>query len=340
MNRFTSIFIQSRGALPWAIVILVLLEVALYTPAFWNLPAVQETRTGERVFTAASLRSPEPVIISLGSSRLQNSIVPSVIENKMGLKNGSVVNLSFDAATPQDHLHLYESQREYFLNAEMLLLEVGEFHYNWSAIANEGAGNMRFRRLASFSERMSTPHIDNKIDYTLGNFIRIWDTRFVIRDILSSTIRGGFRFEERPIDVDHNGQIGVTQSNLTRVFEANDVNQLGAFGFRNFEISEYQVNAITELVDLARADGLRVILISPPINDGFRELVAENYASFDRQWRERITSEIDQEIIEVEIFDSRCDDWRDCFYDYGHTNALGAESYSLAMADYLPAQLD
>ncbi|NQW21524.1 MAG: hypothetical protein HQ477_12530 [Chloroflexi bacterium] len=340
MRIFTKIFIQPNRALPWAIVLLLLLEVALYTPAFWNLPAVQESRTGERVFDAANQRSSEPAVIAIGSSRFQKSIVPLVIEKELRLNKGSVANLAFDAATPQDYLHLYKSQRDYFSSADLLLIEVGEFHYNWSAIADEAAGNIRFRRLASLTDRMSTPNVNDKIDYTLGSFIRIWDKRFVIRDILSSTIRDGIRLTVRPIEVDANGKVGLIGSDLIRVFETQEINQLRAFGFRNFEISEYQINAMIQLVNLAKSDDLNVILMSPPINEGFRKLVAENYASYDREWRDRIKAEFGQEIIEVEIVDSRCSDWRECFYDYGHTNAVGAESYSLALAGYLSTQIN
>jgi len=324
-----------NSALVWAVVILLSVEIALRLPAFDQLPAVRETRSGERVFTAASQRSFAPKIVTLGSSRFQNSIIPEVLENQLGLAKGDVSNLSFDAATPQDYLNLYSAEREYFSKIDLLLLEVGEFHYNLSAISDEAAGNMRFRRLADFKERLNTPSTSNKIDYGLGYFIRIWDSRFVIRDILTSAVRGRFFFEERPINASPNGRIGLNSVQSSSEFEPQETNQLRKFGFRNFEISEYQLGAMTKVLQLAESDNVTVVLMSPPLNEGFNNLVADNFADYDKIWRDRIQQETGMRIVSVEIVDDVCADWRKCFYDYAHTNLAGANGFSSALADYL-----
>ena len=42
-------------------------------------------------------------------------------------------------------------------------------------------------------------------------------------------------------------------------------------------------------------------------------------------------------IISIERSQSVCLNWLDCYRDYGHMNPIGAESFSLAIADYLTA---
>jgi len=323
------------SALTWAVMILLLVEIVLRLPVSEQIPAVRGTRSGERVFTAASQRSPAPKILALGSSRYQNSIVPEVIENQLGLGRGDVSNLSFDAATPQDYLHLYSTERQFFSKVELLLLEVGEFHYNWSAISDEAAGNMRFRRLADLNERLNTPSFGDKVDYGLGYFVRIWDSRFVIRDILTSAVRRRIFFDESPMNASSNGRIGLNSIQASSVFEPQGSDQLRKFGFRNFEISEYQLGAMTKLLQLAKADNVTVILMSPPHNEGFKKLVADNFAQYDQDWRDSIQNETGMQLVNIEIVDPICADWRKCFYDYGHTNLAGANGFSVALASYL-----
>jgi hypothetical protein len=102
-----------------------------------------DDRYPERVFKAANQRSPNPTIVIFGSSRFQNVVIPEIVENELSLNTGDVANLSFSTATPQDFLHLYKSEREYFSGIDLIVYEVGEFQYNWSAIADEASGNMR-----------------------------------------------------------------------------------------------------------------------------------------------------------------------------------------------------
>jgi hypothetical protein len=333
--KFWESKIKLDSALPWAVAVLILIELVLRLPGFGQLSAVRETKSGEHVFEAASNRSPDPSIVALGSSRFQNSIIPEVVEERLNIGTGGVSNLSFDAATPQDYLHLYSTERSFFSGVDLLLVEVGEFQFNWSAIADEAAGNMRLRRLAGLDERLNTPSIENKIDYTLGYFVRIWDSRFIIRDMLSTTIRSGFNYSHRSLSIRSNGQIGLTNALSVSEFNPKDTNQLGAFGFRNFEISEYQLNAVARLLQIAEDDGVSVILMSPPLNAEFNDLVAQNYADYDQEWRNRVTEQTGRQIQLIEMTNPGCVNWQKCFYDFGHTNSIGANSFSAALAEYL-----
>jgi hypothetical protein len=335
MSRLKEQLNLKKSALPWALGILIVIELALHLPGFWELPAVREARTGERVFEAAKDRSASPKILVFGSSRFQNAVIPEVIEQELGLAAGSVSNLAFSGATPQDVLHLYKTEHEYFSKAELLVYEVGEFQYNWSAIADEPAGNIRYRKLADLETRLKSPGLTNKMDYGLGYWIRTWDLRFVLRDMLSSAVRGNLAFTESRLVAESNGQVGVRSNGQADEYIATSPDQLNAFGYRNFEISDYQLDAMAELLDLARADGLSLVINTPPLNDGFNEIVERNYASFDELWRASVTEKSNISIASLELTSPECEDWKNCFADIGHVNQFGASDFSIALAKYL-----
>jgi hypothetical protein len=335
MSRSSINRILFKSAIPWAVGMLIFLELVLHTSSFWQLPIVRETRRSERVFEVASERSPDPKIVVLGSSRLQNAIIPEVLESELGLVSGDVSNLSFSAATPQDFLHLYKSQREYFSNIDLLVYEVGEFQYNWSAISEEAAGNMRYRRLADLNTKLNSPGLENKLDYGLGSAIRLWDTRFVAREVLASIVSGGFSLSERQMTVDNGGRVGINSVQALSEYESESTNQLAAFGYRNFEISEYQLDAMAELIYLAHQDGISIVMPSAPLNAGFEAIVENNYAEYDQMWRTSVVEKSGIPIAIVNLTDSDCSDWKKCYWDIGHVNSIGANNFSVALADYL-----
>jgi hypothetical protein len=324
-----------KSALPWALGVLIILELFLHTSVLWQLPVVREIRNSERIFEAARERSPNPVIVILGSSRLQNAVIPEVMETELGLRSGDVANLSFPATTPQDFLHLYKSEREYLSNVDLMVYEVGEFQYNWSAIADETAGNMSYRKLSDLSTRLKSPGFKNKVDYGLGFFVQIWDARFVVREVMSSVVYGSFSFTEIPITVEPGGRVGIDQDLAISEYDPESSDQLAAFGYRNFEISEYQLDAMAELLKLARQDGISIVMIPAPFNVGFEAIVENNYAEYNQMWRSRVAERSGTPIAKVNLTAPDCSDWKKCYWDIGHVNSIGANNFSVALAEYL-----
>jgi hypothetical protein len=113
------------------------------------------------------------------------------------------------------------------------------------------------------------------------------------------------------------------------------VDQIKTFGYKNFEISEYQLGAMVELVNLARADGISIVMPSAPLNPLVGQIVKDHYASFDELWRFNVAKRSGITIAKIELGAPECDVWQKSFWDVSHVNTAGANSFSVALAVYL-----
>jgi hypothetical protein len=269
----------------------------------------------------------------IGSSRFQNAINPHDIEVVLNLEQGDIVNLGCPAATPQDWARIYSEERDYFAELDTLVIETGSRSFNWTLVTDTAGPNLRFRRYSSFSERLNVPN-GNRADFLLGFSSKLFDFRNITRFVIDRAMRGDFSHSTETIVFDDTGQIGKTTGEFPGSVE------LGAYvpaDYRDFNISDFQLNKLVQLLNMTKDDGVQVILVEAPMNTHFKEIIEERYHNEDQRWRTRVTVLTGMEIVELTNYESSCTTWQTCFYDYEHLNAVGAHGYSIALANLLGA---
>ena len=313
----------------------VAVELFMHMPGFWEYELLSREYDYKRTFEASSASAPgiAPVIAAVGSSRTQYAMIPTSIEERLDLQRGQVTNLGFSAGTPQDYVNLYAKYPSAFDNLDVLLVEVGAYSYNWTVLIS-GERNDRFRRYSSLSDRLAVPGISKKIDYAAGAVLRSWDARALLRVVLK---RVGSLQEPIRLTSDSRGQIDVLDLSERGADPQDASAQPHEWDFLDYKFSEYQLEKIVKFVRTAQNAGVSVVLIEPPLSPLFVDEVNEHYSTEDNMWRNRVSEAVGLPIISIDRSKSMCSDWRDCYYDYGHMNPIGAESFSLAIADYLTA---
>lgn len=319
----------------WMLGTVVVVELLMHMPGFWEFELLSREYDYKRTFEASISSEPKvaPVIAAVGSSRTQYAIIPASIENRLGLQRGQVTNLGFSAGTPQDYVNLYEKYPSAFENLDVLLVEVGAYSYNWTVLIS-GERNDRFRRYSSLSDRFAVPDISKKIDYAAGVVLRSWDARALLRVVLK---RIGSLQDPIKVTSNSGGQIDVQDLSERGADPQEAIEQPHKWDFLDYKFSEYQLEKIIKFVRTAQNSGVSVILVEPPLSPFFVDEVDEHYSTEDKMWRNRVSESVGLPIISIERSQSVCSDWRDCYFDYGHMNPIGAESFSLAIADYLTA---
>jgi len=289
------------------------------------------------VVDAASEISPSPRIAAMGSSRFQWGIVPSTIEAQLNLRQGDAANLGYQAATPQDFLKMYQARRSYFSNLDLLIVEVAAYHYNWNVIIDDGHVDQRFRYIAKLDDRVKIPGMENKIDYTIGYFSKFWDARNRFNSALHQRIDGVFDLAsvETPVSVESNGELDIEPASSWTTDISGVRAIVHGYEFNNFKFSEYQLEAMTTLIKLAESDGVTVILMEPRLSPLFDMEVAASYAAEDRLWRDRIENTTNLKINNLEHSNPICLEWEKCYYDYGHMNPIGADSFTTSLSVFL-----
>ena len=306
-------------------------ELFLHLPNAWAIDQLSEASRFDRVFDSASSRSPSPRVAAFGSSRFQYGFVPAAIEEQLGWDQGSVSNLAFRAGTPQDFVNMYLEHRDQLQNLETLVVEIGAYSFNWTVIVDEDFGDLRFRRWAGIQERFEAPGVVNKIDYLFGYALRTWDARAVIRLTLTEAAFGDF---DDSLPITRNGRINIFVPAQQGPEDATERPHI--WDFRDFKFSEYQLRALSKLLDLAESDGTSVILVETPRSPSFDAEVEASYASEDGLWRERVESATGLQIVRLAHSDSLCAaDWYKCAYDHAHMNPVGANSISSSVAQLL-----
>jgi hypothetical protein len=322
-----------RRASLWMLAFLIVIELLLHGIDLWELDRASPASDFDRVLDAVVSRSQSPKIVVFGSSRFQYAVNPKTLEDELELDGGEVANLAYLSGTAQDYLNIYLAEREFFSSAKTLVVEVGAYSYNWNLIDDEMQGNARFRRMADLSDRSNVPGIDRKIDYLAGYFLRTWDSRHVLEPTIWSMAGGDFDQwgSRHSVSVDSAGQINTRFP--PKLEQGADLPH--EWDFRKFKFSEYQLGKLVELVRIAKADGASVLLMESPLNESFVQEVAAHYAVEDRYWREQVQDATGLQIVSLGHSDTGCSEWYRCYYDYGHMTPIGANSFSISLANLL-----
>ncbi len=268
----------------------------------------------------------DPAVIIMGSSRVQGAAGPRILEQALDLPNGSVLNLAMTSGRPFDALMLYERNRDKLSKARVLVFEVAEFQFNGGFSPSE-----RERRFATLDQRLSLYDSRNTLDMTVGWVWRTYDAQGPLRRLLKSAVSPPIT----ELKITEDGCVDWRTETLERGPLDYDVAPEVKSMYHRFSLSQARVDNLRRLIELAQADGLKVILIQTPVRDTFVDLVnashAEQYASYvqatdnltpglpvQRWWR----------ASELGIAPTD-------YYDYGHLTRSGTRIFTLALADRL-----
>src|SRR5436309_838386 len=113
--------------------VLLILEIGVrLIPDEALIPA--KSRQGEIVFMERELlpRVREPKVVLLGSSRIRRAVVPKLLDEKLGLPANSTLNCGLASGRVFEAKHLYDRNIDKLGKAELVILNVDEWHLSQS----------------------------------------------------------------------------------------------------------------------------------------------------------------------------------------------------------------
>jgi hypothetical protein len=274
--------------------------------------------------------SEPPTVLLMGSSRVRDAVAPRQLEQALGLPRGGVMNLGVTRGTPYDARLLYERNRAKLSKAKVLVVGVEDWSFNASVSPNE-----RFRRFASLDERASTFDKDWTLSLLAGYVWRTYDAQGPLRRLLKSALTG----REATLPISDDGRVVWRKEELEEGPAQYDVTPDVTRSLEDYATTEGLKAPLVELIALARADGLDVVVVQMPLRDAYVEQAQRRYPDALRQYAEVLGSLGPG--VAVWRYDRASslgiqERW---FYDYGHMTTRGAEVMTRALGERLKAQL-
>ncbi len=179
--------------------------------------------------------------------------------------------------------------------------------------------NERDRRFAPLGERLSGYRLKHTIDLVAGWAWRTFDARDPIKRFVASMI------DQRPaaLPLTDDGRIQWRR-------EESDVGpeQVDCAGsldehYAHFTPSDNYLRHLSMLIDLARADGVEVMVIQTPVRDAYMDAIDASWASVYRDYRQQVES---LAAARVHLFERAGDIGIDPqqYYDADHLTPAGA----------------
>src|SRR5712691_3209034 len=201
-----------------------------------------------------------PVILFLGTSHVQCAILPAVIERRLGLQRGAVLNAGLGASAPYEQMRLYTAVGEYLGGARLAVLETTPLYFNRSL-----ANNARVR--LDLDTRLHYPaEMSKRADWLAGWAFSTWDRRRTWRAVATRAVRSAFDHAglEWPV-FDPDGYPGIPGAPSARGQLAMDADRAGLDLFERYSFDEEAVREFTALLARIRGHGTRVVLLEYPL---------------------------------------------------------------------------
>jgi hypothetical protein len=96
-----------------------------------------------------------------------------------------------------------------------------------------------------------------------------------------------------------------------------------------------QFEAFIELIRLARADSLQIILLDVPASEVYLGQLERNIGDEIRKLYREIEKETGMRIVQIVLTEADCPRIEDCFIDYGHMNIQGSKIYTRLLLERL-----
>ena len=272
------------------------------------------------------IQGTEPEIVCLGNSRLRDGLAPRVLEEELGMRKGSVLNLALTAGTPFDSHVLYRRNRTVLRQAKMMIVDVEYDYYIDAPVLSP-----RIVQFATFHEHVRL--FQTRKQLVLALVGGIWRT-FGLRDYLRALI----------IDPDNSNSLVLADDGRivwrdreldNRIDVQADIIEQGKV-FETIRLDHGHERELRRLIALAREDNVKVVLLHVPMRD---EYVRHLKETFPENYR-RARVEFQESVFDVDLLL----DWEqggeiglldDDYFDYGHMTNAGSEKMTRAVADQL-----
>ncbi len=352
LSIFSSESLDLRGLRPWGMATcFVLLGVVEFgfarRESLWSRFPKSPSGIVDVLEQEVIAKARDPVIIILGDSRSRDAVLPTVLEQELGLRRTNVLNLSLTAGDPFDSYVLYRRNRAQFRKAKLLLLALEDWH-----LKDDRAIPERYRRFATLEDRMSFADRRQVLPLLVGWLWRTLDARKPLGRLIKETVLR----RDRSAPIDDEGRV-VWRTNDPEVGPEtvdmrDDLNRAYS-GFKPEEMEQSgALGHVRRILDMAAEDGLEVVMICPPFRSAFidarREMFQQQWASNEKEQStleevfQKALHELAAHYQHVRVYvvlrarDLNIPDT--CFIDYGHMLRRGAELYSQTLAQWLRKQ--
>jgi|GEM_PF-1742572 len=322
-----------RGFRPWGLVCCIALLLAFEVfvarqPWLWAWTPRSQSGIVDVLESRVIEPAPQPTIVVLGSSRVRDAVLPRHLESELDLPTGSVLNLGLNAGTPFDALKLYERNRDKLRQAKLLIVGIDDWY------CNAGMGpNDRDRRFADLSDRVTGFHTEDRVRLTVGWCWKTYDARSPLKQFFKVVL--GDR--PAPLPLTEDGRVQWRRKELTvgpqQVDVMPDVNML----YQRYRATDARLNKLKDLIDMAEADHLQVVVIQVPARDAYMDVVLTDHHDAYEHYRQQVET-IDAPKLLYER-GRELNIPEDHFYDYGHLTLNGATRFTSHLADVLDSEM-
>ena len=323
-----------RARAPWglafALVLLALVEFGLARRDFiWSW--VPHSDTGivdviEREVLHEDEEGQPPRVLFFGNSRARDGIAPRLLETRLRLPEGSVMNLSLTRGTPFDAEMLYRRNRELLRHADIAFLGVDVIQLDGALPLNE-----RVRRFASLSDRLFRFEGSERIELLVGWLWRSYDAR----DALRRLIKTAWKDKPQGVPIGPDGRVQWRTAGVNRAASRRSMRSYARLHFRKYESSASRRGHLMDFVELLESDGIEVIIVQVPVRSDYASQVRRRYPSAMTRYEDDVRSVVgdrqtfmwwDSEFVGLQ---------KTHFHDYGHLKDTGTGIFTRKIADWL-----
>jgi hypothetical protein len=310
-----------RGLL-FAVAILAGIEVGLVRSGLvW---AWQPPTSNSGVFDAIEARlaaaaAAPPAVVVMGNSRARDGIAPRLLEERLGLADGGVLNIALTEGKPLDTLMLYERHRDVLSKARLLVVNVDGWNFS-----RYNPPNDRDRRFRTVAERLDGWARDDAEKLVAGALWRTYDAREAILNLF---------LPRKPLRFEADGRmIWREQSLETGPDEASEnITRFADLYYERWEPSAAKIAALERVIALARADGVRVAVLHLPFRQAMVDYLERQHAENWSRFKDLFARIEGADLCFLDR-PGALGLAENLFYDYGHVTDAGARIVTRALA--------
>lgn len=300
----------------FALALLAIVEWVARSDALWR--RVPDSMVG--AFTGIEevvlSRAPVPEVVFVGSSRMRDAVDPRRLEAALELPRGGVLNLGLTGGTPFEALLFYERHRALLGRARVLVVGVEDWYWNAGFPPDEVE-----RLHATFADRWRWFQRRGKLDDLAGGAWRTLEAQDTLLRFGVSLVRG-----VEPLRFVEDRLVWRTPNQILEVGPATvDLAPTLEHLMQSYAAGPAYEPELDRLLEMARADGLTVVITQAPLRDAYVDLVHERVPGAQPLLRERVAAIAAAHHARVELFERASDLGLpdDRFYDYGHVTEDG-----------------
>jgi lysophospholipase L1-like esterase len=324
-------FPAPRGLL-FAVALLAAVELGVArTDWIWSRAPRSETGVVDALESQIVANAANPRIVLLGDSRTRDAVAPRQLERELRLAEGSVLNLGLTAGTPFDSRTFYERNRDVLRRADVLVVDC-----EWRYFINPPELTSRVRRYATLQDRIDLLAGGNDLPAGVAGWV--WMT-YGAGDAIREWVGSLTKDAEAPLPIAPDGRIVWRDEEVETGPQTMNPDSFVRSVFRKSQATQAHAEQLRQLIDLIRADGLRVVLVHWPFRGAFVEACNRDHgptyqAALDEL--KQFGAEADEFIFFERGQDAGIPD--EYFYDLQHLTPRGAEIMTNILADRLREQ--